>query len=323
MAEKWFRDSRHRDEFYTDKNYQKAVLRENEELLQKAGEIFGPVLRDVALSTGTAGALGLAANASKIGKKAIEPYAMNDPRGKVPLLPDGPQVNADYQVTRGKPGAPHQEGPKIAVRRASPPDSEPDAPRKPGVNDIKKLVGVKRSFFDQAIWPHNAGLQKAKEVKSDPSDDSDPAEQHSSGSAPQAAAGQANGGGPKPGVAHMDPYGKVEAPAWRPPAAGDRYDRGLNMDLGPKLDAERPVHAYGSPAEANMAAKYRATGVIDNATESERRRAHVRETNRGGDLTIAQMRAMYRDPQAVSSPRNWGDHGTVRRDGRDKDGNPT
>jgi hypothetical protein len=178
MAEKWFRDSRHRDEFYTDKNYQKAVLRENEELLQKGFEQGPAIVRDVGLSAGAAGVLMLGANARKIGEKAIEPYAMNDPRGKVPLLPDGPQVNPDYRVTRGKPGAPHQQGPKIAVRRESPSDSEPDAPRKPGVKDIQKLVGVKRSFFDQAIWPHNAGLQKAKEVKSDPSDDSDPAEQH-------------------------------------------------------------------------------------------------------------------------------------------------
>jgi len=177
MAEKWFRDSRHRDEFYTDTNYRKAILREDEELLQKGFGQIPEIARDVALSTGAAGALLAGANASKIGENAIEPYAMNDPRGKVPLLPDGPQVNRDYRVTRGKPSAPHHQGPKIAVRRdESPSGSEPDAPRKPGVKDIQKLVGVKRSFFDQAIWPHNAGLQKSKEEKPDSNDDSDPDE---------------------------------------------------------------------------------------------------------------------------------------------------
>ena len=177
MAEKWFRDSRHRDEFYTDTNYRTATLREDEELLQKGFDQVPAIARDVLLSTGAAGGLLAGASASEIGKKAIKPYAMNDPRVGG-ALPDGPQLNPDYRGTRGKPSAPHQQGPKIAVRRESPSDSEPDAPRKPDVNDIKKLVGAKKSFFDQAIWPHNAGLQKAKEEKPAPIDDSDPAEPH-------------------------------------------------------------------------------------------------------------------------------------------------
>jgi hypothetical protein len=142
-----------------------------------------------------------------------------------------------------------------------------------------------------------------------------------------------SGGGFKPGVVYMDPEGKVEAPAWRPPAAGDRRDRGLNMDLGPTLGSEKPVHEYGSPAEAKMAAKYRETGVIDNATERERRFAHVREASKprmqwdgktGGrkmvtpDMTIGDIRRMFQDPDAVKFDPKWGG-----RDGRDKDGNPT
>lgn len=179
MAEKWFRDSIHRDEFYTDKNYQKAVLRENEELLQKGFDQVSNILRDVSISTGAGIAGLLGANAKKIGKDAIEPYAMNDPRGKVPLL-DERKPDPNYRGTRGKPSAPHQQGPKISVRREDPPDPKPAEPSKPGVKDIQKLVGVKRSFFDQAIWPHNAGLQKAKDKKPDPIDmDSDDEEKDS------------------------------------------------------------------------------------------------------------------------------------------------
>ena len=137
---------------------------------------------------------------------------------------------------------------------------------------------------------------------------------------------------PKPGVAYMDPYGKVEAPEFRPPADGDRYDRGLNMDLGPTIDWGVPVHAYGSPAEAKMAARYRETGVIDNATEHERRMAGVRNVAdesaiqydpRTGkrvsvapSMTIGQMRREYSNPDAVRLR-------AYTRDGSDRKGMPT
>ena len=130
----------------------------------------------------------------------------------------------------------------------------------------------------------------------------------------------------------MDPYGKVEAPEFRPPADGDRYDRGLNMDLGPTIDWGVPVHAYGSPAEAKMAARYRETGVIDNATEHERRMAGVRNVAdesaiqydpRTGkrvsvapSMTIGQMRREYSNPDAVRLR-------AYTRDGSDRKGMPT
>ena len=140
-----------------------------------------------------------------------------------------------------------------------------------------------------------------------------------------------SGGGPKPGVAYMDPEGKVEAPEFRPPADGDRYDRGLNMDLGPTTGSGNPVHPYGSQREAEMAAKYRETGVIDNATERERRFAHVRRAadphvewdgKTGGrktvtrDVTIGEMRRRFQDPDAVKIDQ-------YARDGSDRKGTPT
>ena len=137
---------------------------------------------------------------------------------------------------------------------------------------------------------------------------------------------------PKPGVAYMDPYGKVEAPEFRPPADGDRYDRGLNMDLGPTMGWGSPVHAYGSPAEAKMAARYRETGVIDNATEHERRMAGVRNVAdesaiqydpRTGkrvsvapSMSIGQMRREYSNPDAMRFRQDT-------RDGSDRKGTPT
>ena len=137
---------------------------------------------------------------------------------------------------------------------------------------------------------------------------------------------------PKPGVAYMDPEGKVEAPEFRPPADGDRYDRGLNMDLGPTIGFGVPVHAYGSPAEAKMAARYRETGVIDNATEHERRMAAVRNVAdesaiqydpRTGkrvsvapSMSIGQMRRVYSNPDAMRFRQDT-------RDGSDRKGTPT